>query len=105
MDSFVNRGWRDAVFLVIRHLNLAPSVGFINRVPDGIRGFIGIQQHLSIHVPSGAPRSLNERCFRSKETRAIRVKNRDKRHLGEIQTFPQEINSHDYIENTFSKFA
>ena len=62
-----NRCWGNPVFFVIRHLDRAPAVGFINGIPHSIRRFVGIEQNEPIRIPGAedyrAPEALREQIL------------------------------------------
>ena len=58
--------------------------------------------NLSRHVACGTTDRLDQRRARPQETFLIRVQNGDQGHFGQIESLPEEVNSHEHVVHTGS---
>ena len=87
------------MLLVVATLSLpAPArllQGGANRV--GLR--VGVEDHLAIHVASGAPDRLDERAGRTQEALLVGVEDRDEGDLWDVETLAQEVDADEDVED------
>ena len=51
-----------------------------------------------MRIARGAAEGLDKRACRPQESFLVRIKNTDKRNLGDIEPFAQEVDAHEHIE-------
>ena len=87
------------MFLIICHLDLAATLRLFNRILHGICHIICIHDNMTFRITCCTSDCLHKRCLRAQESLFIRVQNRHKRDLRNIQTFSQKIDSDQNIKN------
>jgi len=88
----------DIVFEIVPRLDIAAPIRFVDRALHGVRHPVRVKNRAAIDVPGSAAHRLNERIAGPQEAFLIRVENRHKRDLGQIETFTKQINADKDIE-------
>ncbi|MCG3141491.1 MAG: hypothetical protein HDKAJFGB_02777 [Anaerolineae bacterium] len=76
-DFFDNALRFDIVFFIVRFLNRAAAIRFINRALHRVGHFVRVHDDRAVDVTRRAPRRLNQRRFTSQKTFLVRVQNCD----------------------------
>ena len=79
----------DAVFGVVRDLQLAATVGLRDGSLHGIGHLVGVHHHLPADVAGGAPDGLDQRRLAAQKAFLVRVEDRHQRHLGKVEPLAQ----------------
>ena len=85
---------------VVRLLNFAAAVRLINRHTHRIRHLIGVHVHLTGYITRRTTNGLNQRRGRTQEAFLIGIQNRNQRHLRQVQTLTQQVNTNQHIKGT-----
>ena len=59
---------------------------------------VGIEDRLAVDVPRRAADRLDQRALRAQEAFLVRVENRDQRHLGNVESFAQQVDADQHVE-------
>ena len=79
---------------VVGDLLGAPSLGFVHGLFHGVGDAVGIQNGPAIQVARRAANGLDQAALRAQKAFLVRVQNRNQRHLGNIQPFAQQVDTH-----------
>ena len=93
------------MFFVIFHLDFPAAHGFPDGVFHGRCYRIGIHNDLALCVSSGTANGLNQRAFAAQESLFVCVQNGHQRHLGNIKSFPQQVNTDQHVKFTQTQIA
>ena len=93
------------MFFVIGLLDLAAAVRFVDGFPHGIGDAVGVHDHTAVIVSRRPSDGLDQRAFRPQETFFIGVENEDQGNLGQVETFPQQIDADQHIVGTQTQIA
>ena len=89
---------RDAVLLIVRHLDLAPSLGLVHRHPHTVGDLVGIKNDETIDITCGTTGSLGEGAVVAEEALLVGVKDGDKRHLRQVEPLTEEVDPDQHVE-------
>ncbi len=104
--DILNNGFRsDTVFSVVIHLQLAAAFGLHDSVFHGLCYRVCVHYDLSVCVTGCASYGLDKRAFRTEEALLVRVQYRYKRHLGNIKSFAEQVDSHKHVELSQAQVA
>ena len=87
------------MLFIVFHLDLAAALRLIDRHLHGLCDRIRVHDNMSLRISRRAADSLDQRCLRAQEAFFIRIQDRHKCDLRDVQTFPQKIDAHQHIEN------
>ncbi len=59
---------------------------------------VGVHDHLALHVSSGPADRLDQRGLRAEKALLVGVEDGYQRHLGKVESLPQEVDSHQHVE-------
>ena len=90
---------------VVAHLDGAPTVGLVDGLLHALRDGIGIHNHLAVHVARRASRGLRQCPVAPQEPFFVGVDDGDERHLGQVETFTQQVHAHEHVENPGTEVA
>ena len=85
---------------VVSRLFFSASSRFVHRSAHGIGNRIGIQNGFAFNISRSTSDGLNERTLASQEAFFIRIQNCDQCYFRNIQTFSQQVNADQNIENS-----
>ena len=88
----------DAVFQVVRRLDLAPALGGRHRLPHGIGDRVGVEHHRPVDVAGGAAHRLDERRGRAQESFLVGIEDGHQRHLRQVQPLPEQVDAHQDVD-------
>ncbi len=83
---------------VVGALNLAPPMHLVQRTLHRAGDAIGIEDGATIDVPCGTPAGLDDRAVTPQEPFLVGVENGDQRHLGQVETFAEQIDADQHVE-------
>ena len=86
-------------------LQSAAALRFIHGAAHGVGNSIGIEDHQTLGIARGAADGLNKAGLTAEEALLVRIEDRHQRHLGQVETFTQEVNAHQHIELTEAQVA
>ena len=92
-------------------LQIVGDLAFATVFADGQKLFdagshyIGIENHLAVQMPCRPAGGLDKAGLAAEKTFLVRVQNRHKRNLRQIQTLAQEVDAHEHIELAFAQGA
>ena len=86
-------------------LQAAAALRFVHGAAHGVGNGIGIEDHQALGISRGAADGLNQTGLTAEEALLIRIEDRHQRHLGQVETFTQEVNTHQHIELTKAQVA
>src|SRR5574344_2893992 len=73
------------------------------KVADGARFAVGIENHPALLMTCGSACGLDERRRRTEESLLVRIENRDERDLRKVQPLAQEVDSDQDVELALSE--
>ena len=100
VDLLVNANRHDSIIFVKLHLLCTAAICFIQRALHRIGHTVGIHDHPPVDVSCRPPDRLDQRRVRTQEAFLIRIQDSHQRDLRQIQSFPEQVNSHHHIEHT-----
>ena len=86
------------MFDIICQLFLAAAVALLDRQTHRVGATLGIHNHVALCVACRTTRYLGDRTYVTQETLLVGVHNRNQSHLGQVQSFTQQIDANKYIE-------
>ena len=89
--------------LVVGHLFVAAVIGAVNGFLHGAGNAIGIHDRLPVDVPRGPPHGLGEGTVGAEEPFLVRIQDGHQRYLGQVQSFPQQVDANQDIEKAFAQ--
>ena len=98
LDALVDTARLYPALQVVRNLLGTPALGLTNRAGHRVRNAIGIQDRFAAHIARRAANGLNETALRSQKAFLIGIQNRHQRHLWYVNSFAQQVDSHQYVE-------
>ena len=66
---------------------------------------VGVEDRAAVHVARRAADGLDQRAVAAQKAFLIRVENRDERHLGQIESFAQQVDADEHVELAEPKSA
>src|SRR3954471_17242210 len=96
-DALDDRRRRDAVLLVVRHLDGAAAVGLLDRRAHRRRLLVGVHEHRALDVARRAPDRLDQRRLAAEEALLVGVEDGDQRHLREVEPLAQEVHADQHV--------
>ena len=84
--------------LIVRHLNGTAAIGFRDGTLHGAGHLVSVHDDLSAGVAGGTANGLDHCCFAAQEALLVRIQNSDQRDLRNVQSLPQQVDSHQHIE-------
>lgn len=89
---------RDAMLGVELNLLLAPPIGFGDGALHGLGDSVGVEDGRPTKISGCASDCLDEASFRTEEALFVGIKYGHQRHFGDVQTFPEKVDTHQHIE-------
>ena len=86
-------------------LHLATTAGLLDAPLHRAGDAIGVEDRAAVDVSRRAADGLNQRAIAAQESFLIRVENRDERHLGQVETFAQQVDADEHVELAESEAA
>ena len=83
--------------VVVGPLNLATAIGLADGGSHRGGLLIGVHQHRAVDVTGGTPDRLDQRGLTAEEPLLIGVKDPDERHLRQVQTLTQKVDSDQHV--------
>jgi hypothetical protein len=93
------------VFAVELQLDLAPALGLRDGRLHRVGDLVGVHQDRPVHVAGGPPDRLDERGVRPEEPLLVGIEDGHQRHLGEVQSLPEQVDPHQDVELSQAKIA
>ena len=90
--------WHDAVGLVVVILNFPAALRLVYGRPHGGGDGVGVEDHQTLRVPGRPADGLDEGRLAAEEALLVGVQYRYQRDLRQIQTLPQEVDTHQHVE-------
>ena len=85
------------ILLVIRHLDRAAAVGFLDGALDGTGDVVCVHHHFAFHVARRPANRLNERDLAAQESLLVRIQNRHERNLRQVEAFAKQVHADKYF--------
>src|SRR3989344_409511 len=95
----------DAVLLVVRELECAAAVRLADGALQRTCHHIGIENHAAEHVARRAADGLDERGLATQEALFIGIENADKLHLGQVESFAEQVHTNQDIKFPLSEIS
>ena len=105
VDRLANRLRRDPVFLIVGRLDLPPPKGLVDRPLHRIGDLVGIEHDLCVDVSRGPADRLHQRGLATQEAFLIGVEDGDHRHLGQVQSFSQQVHAHQNVKMSLTQIS
>ena len=99
-DAVAHALWGDAVGLVVGLLQGTAALGLADSPEHAVGDGVSIHQHPAVHIAGCAADGLHQRGLRAQEAFFVGVQDGHQLHLGQVQTFPQQVDAHQHIELT-----
>ena len=96
--GLVDLGRRDAMLGIVRHLLGSASVSFVNGLLHALCNLVGIENGSTIHIAGSSADSLGKRAMTTEEPFLVGIKDGDKRHFGQVESFTEEVNTDQHID-------
>ena len=78
-------------------LNGAAPLRFRDCLSHRIGEVVGVEEGLAVDVASRPADGLDQGALRPQEALLIGVEDRYQRHLGQVQSFPQQVDAHQHV--------
>ena len=79
-------------------LLFAAAIHLGDRPPHRVGDLVAVEDHATAGVAGGAARGLDERALAPQEPLLVGVEDGDERHLGQVQSFTQQVDAHEHVE-------
>ena len=89
---------RDAIGLIILHLQRTPAGDLLHGPVDGPGHNIGIEDHVRVDVPCRPADDLDQGPLVPQEPLLVRVQDADEPHLRDVQALPEQVDPHQHVE-------
>ena len=81
------------MFAIVDFLKGPAAARLIDGALHGVGHAIGVKNRLASGIPGSAANRLNQRLFGTEKAFFVGVQNCDQRHLGQVQSLPQQVNA------------
>ena len=88
----------DPVLGVVRELDLTAALGLADGRLHGVGHAVGVHQDGPVHVAGSPSDRLDQRGPGAEEPLLVGVEDRDQRHLGEIESLPEQVDPDQDVE-------
>ena len=85
------------MFLVVGVLDGTATLRFHDGTLHAGCHLIGIHQYHTVRIPRRTADGLDQTCLAAQEAFLVGIQNSNQRHFRQVQTFPQQVNTHDYV--------
>lgn len=92
------------MFDIVCFLDFSSAICFPERLDHRFSKIICIQDHFTIRISGSTSDNLDERCRRTEKSLFISIKYRQQRDFRQIQSFSEQIDAHDDIDNSCFQF-
>ena len=82
----------------MRDLTVATTLGLINGFTHRISDLVAVQNRGAVDMSRRAPDGLNQRPLGAQKTLLVCIQNRHQRHLGNVQSFTQQVDADQHIK-------
>ncbi len=83
----------------------AAAVRLVDRALHRARDPVGVEDGFAANVARGTPDRLDQRALGAQEAFLVGVENGDERHLGQVESFAQQIDADEHVELAEPKIA
>ena len=90
---------------IVSLLQFPAAAGLLDRIAHGIRHIVRIHDHMTFTVSCGTSDGLDQRCLRPQESFLVRIQDRNQRDFRNIQSFSQQVDSHQHIKHIQTHIA
>ena len=97
-DALADGFRRDAVGLVESVLQPPAALRLVHGGPHRGRHRVGVEDHQTLGVAGGTADGLDQAGLAAEEALLVGVQNGHQRHLGQVQSFPQQVDAHQHVE-------
>ena len=104
-DALDHPARRDAIGGIEADLLVATPLGFTNGPLHRLGHFVGVQNGAAFQIASRTSDGLNQAALGTQKPLFVGVQDGHQRHLGQVQTFTQQIDAHQHIKRAQAQVA
>ena len=93
------------MLFVVGRLDRASPIGLIDGVTHRIRHPVRVHDDPALRMPGRAARRLDQRTTGAQVALLVRIEDADKRYLGQVQAFAEQVDTNDDVMHSKAKVA
>ena len=98
-----NLAGHDAMFQVVSYLFLTMTVGLVYGALHAAGNRVTVEDGLAVNIAGGAADGLDKGAVAAQEALLVGIEDGHKRHLGQVESLTQQVDTHQHIEHTHAQ--